>query len=160
MGVGALPARRQVVFRGAEYKSFGEQHGRIRAKMSDRAPHLPPHLEGQSSSWLSKATSASILGHPLVWTGMTAVFILIGYLWLQYYARPLSDRLGVEHLDSELIGGDSDGAWNPDIYRSVETQEEMNITRQADDLRADNYREIIDRATRIQPLLDKAVVQG
>ncbi|MCP4010421.1 MAG: hypothetical protein GY726_13025, partial [Proteobacteria bacterium] len=123
--------------------------------MTHRVPHLPPHLEGQSS-WLSKATSARILGHPLVWSGMTGLFILAGYLWLQYYARPLSDQLGQSHSDSELVGSKTGNAWNPDIYRPTESEESMPITRQADKLRAEKYRETIDLENKIQPLLSQA----
>ncbi len=129
--------------------------------MTNHVPHLPPHLdlpphlEGQSS-WLSKATSARILGHPLVWSGMTALFIMMGYLWLQYYARPLSDRIGQSHLDNELIGSKNGDTWNPDIYRPTTTVEQMSITRQADILRAENYRETIDLENKIQPLLRQA----
>jgi hypothetical protein len=123
--------------------------------MAHRAPHLPPHLEGQNS-WLSKATSARFLGHPLVWSGMTGLFILVGYLWLQYYARPLSDQLGQGHADSELVGAKSRSNWNPDIYRPAETREIMPITRQADTSRAKQFREIIDLENKIQPLLVQA----
>ncbi len=123
--------------------------------MIQRTPHLPPHLEGQSS-WLSKATSARILGHPLVWSGMTGLFILVGYLWLQYYARPLSDQLGQLHSDSELVGAKTRESWNPDIYRQTETIENMPITHQADTLRAKKYRDLIDLENQIQPLLRQA----
>jgi hypothetical protein len=123
--------------------------------MTHHTPHLPPHLEGQSS-WLSKATSARILGHPLVWSGMTGLFILTGYLWLQYYARPLSDQLGQLHSDSELVGAKTGDTWNPDIYRQTETMEKMPITRQADSLRAEKYRELIELENQIRPLLIQA----
>ena len=123
--------------------------------MTQRIPHLPPHLEGQSS-WLSKATSARFLGHPLVWSGMTGLFILAGYLWLQYYARPLSDQLGQEHADSELVGAKSRSNWNPEIYRPSETRENMPITHQADTSRATQFRKIIDLENQIQPLLSQA----
>ncbi len=123
--------------------------------MTHRTPHLPPHLEGQSS-WLSKATSARFLGHPLVWSGMTGLFILVGYLWLQYYARPLSDQLAQDHADSELVGAKSRSNWNPDIYRPTETLENMPITHQADTSRAAQFREIIELENEIQPLLRRA----
>lgn len=123
--------------------------------MTHRIPHLPPHLEGQSS-WLSKATSARFLGHPLVWSGMTGLFILGGYLWLQYYARPLSDQLSQGHADSELVGAKSRSNWNPDIYRPAETRENMPITHQADTFRATQFRKIIDLENQIQPLLNQA----
>ncbi len=123
--------------------------------MAHRTPHLPPHLEGQNS-WLSKATSARFLGHPLVWSGMTGLFILVGYLWLQYYARPLSDQLGQGHADSELVGAKSRSNWNPDIYRPTETREIMPITHQADTSRAKQFREIINLENKIQPLLVEA----
>jgi hypothetical protein len=129
--------------------------------MTNHVPHLPPHLdlpphlEGHSS-WLSKAMSARILGHPLVWSGVTALFIMAGYLWLQYYARPLSDRIGQSHLDNELIGSKNGDSWSPDIYRPTATVEQMSITRQADILRAENYRETIDLENKIQPLLRQA----
>lgn len=129
--------------------------------MTNHVPHLPPHLdlpphlEGQSS-WLSKATSARVLGHPLVWSGMTALFIMMGYLWLQYYALPLSDRIGQSHLENELIGSKNDGTWNPDIYRPTTVAEQMSITRQADILRAENYRETLSIENKIQPLLRQA----
>ncbi len=123
--------------------------------MTQRIPHLPPHLEGQSS-WLSKATSARFLGHPLVWSGMTGLFILAGYLWLQYYARPLSDQLGQEHADSELVGAKSRSNWNPEIYRPSETRENMPITHQADTSRATQFQNIIDLENQIQPLLNQA----
>jgi hypothetical protein len=81
---------------------------------------------------------------------------MMGYLWLQYYARPLSDRIGQSHLDNEHIGSKNGGTWNPDIYRPTTTVEQMPITRQADILRAENYRETIAIENKIQPLLRQA----
>ena len=114
-----------------------------------------PHLEGQST-WLSKATSAGFLGHPLVWSGMTAVFIFAGYMWLEYYARPLSDHIDQTHSDNKLIGPKTRGNWNPDIYTNTPTEESMAITRRADDVRAENYRQIVSLENEIQPLLVQA----
>ncbi len=119
------------------------------------APHLEPHLEGHNS-WLSKVTSARILGHPLVWSAMTGMLILVGYLWLQNFAKPLSEELAQAHLSSELVGSKSGNSWNPDIYRPTETKEKMSITHQADKSRAEQYRDIIDREDQIQPMLLKA----
>ncbi len=124
----------------------------------DLPPHLSPHLEGQSS-WLSKLTSARVLGHPLVWSAMTAFFILLGYFWLEYYARPISDDIirarDTDHSRGTSIGS-AKGNWNPDIYQPIITKEVMPITRNADILRAENYRETIEQENLIQPLLSAA----
>ena len=143
-----------------EYNSFNKWHVNIKQEfetsfMSDTVPFLPPHLEGQSS-WLSKTTSARFLGHPLVWSAFTALFILLGYLWLQYYARPLSVNIEQSHADNKLIGGANTGNWNPQIYQPTQTEESMPITRQADEIRAQKYRTIIDQENQIQPLLAAA----
>jgi len=124
--------------------------------MTHLPPDLPPHLEGQTSSWLSKSTSARVLGNPLVWSAVTAFLILIGYLWLQYYAKPLSGQAEQSHNKGELIGSGQRGGWNPAIYRPIETEALMNITRQADDIRAESYRTEIDHQNKIQPLLNQA----
>lgn len=124
--------------------------------MTHLPPELPPHLEGQTSTWLSKSTSASVLGNPLVWSAVTALLIFIGYLWLQFYAKPISVQLEQSHTQDELIGSGQRGGWNPDIYRSIETETSMNITRQADDIRAEGYRTEIDHQDKIQPLLNQA----
>lgn len=124
--------------------------------MTTLPPSLPPHLEDQTPNWLSKSTSAQVLGNPIVWSVVTALFILLGYLWLQYYARPLSERLAETRTDDQLIGAQDRKEWNPDIYRDVKTLDLMPITRQADDLRAENYRTTVDHENKIQPLLKKA----
>ncbi len=123
--------------------------------MSDTVPFLPPHLEGQSS-WLSKTTSARFLGHPLVWSAFTGLFIFLGYLWLQYYARPLSISIEQSHTNNKHIVAPTKGNWNPQIYQPTESEETMLITRQGDELRANKYRTIIDQENQIQPLLAAA----
>lgn len=124
--------------------------------MTKISPDLPPHLEGQTITWLSKSTSASVLGNPLVWSVVTALLIFIGYLWLQFYAKPISEQLEQSHSQDELIGSGQKGGWNPDLYRPIETEASMNITRQADDIRAEGYRTDIDHQNKIQPLLAQA----
>lgn len=124
--------------------------------MTHLHPALPPHLEGQTSTWLSKSTSARVLGNPLVWSAVTAFLIFISYLWLQFYAKPLSGQLEQTHSQDELIGSGQRGGWNPDIYRPIETESSMNITQQADDIRAEGYRTEIDHQNKIQPLLKQA----
>lgn len=124
--------------------------------MTHLPPELPPHLEGQTSTWLSKSTSARVLGNPLVWSVVTALLIFIGYLWLQFYAKPLTGQPEQSHSQDELIGSGQKGGWNPDIYRPIETEASMNITRQADDIRAEGYRTDIDHQNKIQPLLAQA----
>ena len=123
--------------------------------MTDTAPFLPPHLEGQSS-WLSKTTSARVLGHPLVWSAITGLFILAGYLWLQNYALPLSEEIQRSNIESELIGAETNANWNPEIYQDTKTQDRMPITQQADETRADKYRNLIELENQIQPLLSAA----
>jgi hypothetical protein len=120
--------------------------------MPDTSPFLPPHLEGQSS-WLSKTTSARVLGHPLVWSAITGLFIIAGYLWLQNYAQPLALKIERSYTDNELIGAQPKANWNPEIYQPTETQDLMLITQQADESRANQYRDLIDLEDQVQPLL-------
>ncbi len=112
----------------------------------------PAHLEGQST-WLSTITSAKVLGHPLVWSAMTALFILGGYLWLQFYALPIAQNIENAHPDDLLIGAQAGNNWNPEIYQPIVSNERMPITQQADQLRADEYRQLIDLENKIKPLL-------
>ncbi len=149
------------MFTTDQHHAFAAYRVRIRVEiqslaMSHLPPALPPHLEGQQINWLSKTTSARFLGNPLVWSLVTGLFIVLGYLWLEYYARPYSERLAQNHTEDELIGSPNRGSWNPDIYRNIETESLMNITRQADDIRAEGYRTAIDHQNKIQPLLDQA----
>lgn len=123
--------------------------------MSETAPSLPPHLEGQSS-WLSKTTSARFLGHPAVWLVATGFFILGGYLWLQNFSQPFPNERIQTHTKNELIGAQKGNDWNPEIYQIITTVESMPITHEADDVRANAYRSIIEQENLIQPLLARA----
>ncbi len=126
--------------------------------------NIPEGIEGKAS-WLTIATSARVLGHPLVWSAMTAIFILVGYFWLQYYALPYSTELAADSNakvtvsntspSKNDIGSDVKSHWNPDIYKDIETKEVMSISNEQDDNRAQDYRRIIALEAKLLPLLNK-----
>ncbi|MFT5607579.1 MAG: hypothetical protein ACI9PZ_001382 [Parvicella sp.] len=126
--------------------------------------NIPQGIEGKAS-WIAVVTSARVLGHPLVWSAMTAVFILIGYFWLQYYALPYSNELTEEgqttlsastETESTDIGSKVKSHWNPDIYKKVDAIKVMPITDSKDSTRARDYRRIIAVESQILPLLNNA----
>lgn len=123
--------------------------------MTDSTPFLPPHLQGQSS-WFSRTTSARILGHPLVWSAVTGMFIVFGYLWLQYYAQPLSEEIKQSNAQNEVFDQSSSSDWKHGKNQSTDTESIMSITRHADTSRADKYRDIVEQENLIQPLLATA----
>lgn len=122
--------------------------------------NIPQGIEGKAS-WLAVATSARVLGHPLVWSVMTAIFILIGYFWLQYHALPYSIELAAEsaekvnvsstQLNPNDIDSDIKSHWNPEIYQQIETSDVMPISNDQDDNRADDYRRILELEAKLLP---------
>ncbi len=126
--------------------------------------NIPQGIEGKAS-WISVVTSARVLEHPLVWSAMTAVFILIGYFWLQYYTLPYSTELAEENQTTVNvssnpekidIGSQVKSHWNPDIYKKIDALEVMPISDLKDDTRADDYRRIIELEAKLLPLLESA----
>jgi len=110
-------------------------------------------MANQSAPIIRRLLSAEVAGHPAVWSLVTGIFILLGYIWLQQFAAPYASRLSSE---ADLVGQTQSSKWNPEIYRDIETLESMDITDQQDDPRAVEYRRIIELEEKIAPLLKKA----
>jgi len=110
-------------------------------------------MDKTASQFVRRLLSAEVAGHPLVWSATTGLFILIGYVWLQQFAKPYASKLSTE---DKSVGQVQSSQWNPAIYREVETLEEMGITQSRDDPRADEYRRIIEEEAKISPLLTQA----
>jgi len=96
------------------------------------------------------------MGHPLAWLGITLLLLFIGYSWLSFYAgRSVEppDRTAVKKLSSAMVNTKMLAEES-----AVEKQQQMPITRQNDDDRADAYMQYEAVEQRILSLLDRADV--
>lgn len=123
--------------------------------MPKAPPILPPHLE-VNPSWISWSTSARVLGHPLVWLGSTFLLLALGYFWLQSIAVTNIDLIDQDPSSTSHIGNQNKANWNPPTKAAPKTIDIMAISQTGDDIRADKFRDIIEKENFILPLLKTA----
>lgn len=96
------------------------------------------------------------MGHPLAWLGITLLLLFVGYTWLSFYAdqgaappdRTAVKKLSTASVNAEMLAAESE----------VEKQQQMPITRENDDDRAEAYMQYEAVEQQILSLLDRADV--